>query len=259
MFEEIYHEYLVYQNELNRKERYEGNEGWYHASGAGLCSRKLYFESIAKVEPTNPPSSKSLRIMRLGTILHSEIQDALIYYNNIPSYNINNKKEKKEINSYKKKKVKFDIEGEITLPSFKVRGFYDVVSMESLGSETEPIVRLHDIKTIGSYPWKLRFSKTKKIESRHHYLQLGTYGLAVREKHNRLDGMSLLYYNKDNSLLKEVEVPMSYIDNAKRYWYSINEEHSKGLPDFRIGTSPVSNWVCNYCQFHDHCQPPILV
>ena len=48
MFEEIYHEYLVYQNELNRKERYEGNEGWYHASGAGLCSRKLYFESVEK-------------------------------------------------------------------------------------------------------------------------------------------------------------------------------------------------------------------
>ena len=43
MFEQIYHEYLVHQNELNREERYEGNEDWYHASGAGLCSRKLYF------------------------------------------------------------------------------------------------------------------------------------------------------------------------------------------------------------------------
>ena len=45
MFEDIYHEYLVHQNELNKKERYDGNEDWYHASGAGLCSRKLYFES----------------------------------------------------------------------------------------------------------------------------------------------------------------------------------------------------------------------
>ena len=79
MFEQIYHDYLKHKNEQNRKERYEGNESWYHASGAGFCSRKLYFESVEKATPTNPANKKSMRIMGLGTAVHKEIQDSLIY------------------------------------------------------------------------------------------------------------------------------------------------------------------------------------
>ena len=82
MFEEIYHDYLLHLNEKNRQERYKGNEGWYHASGAGLCSRKLYFESVERAKPTNPANKKSMRIMGLGTAMHKEIQSSLLYYNN---------------------------------------------------------------------------------------------------------------------------------------------------------------------------------
>ena len=263
MFKEIYHEYLIHKNEKNRKERYEGNEDWYHASGAGLCSRKLYFESVEKAKPTNPANGKSLRIMRLGSVMHEEIQNALIYYNNI--YNTNNTdnsiKEKKEITSYKKKNLenlKFHIEGEITIPSLKVRGFYDVLSQD-FSNDSEPINRLHDIKTIGSFAWSLRFSKTKPVESGHHYLQLGTYGMGLEQKFGKLDSMSLIYYNKDVSTMRESVVPLMYIDKAKRYWYAINEEHAKGLPKFNLGTSPVHKWVCNYCQFKDHCNPPSTI
>ena len=259
MFEDIYHEYLVHQNELNKKERYDGNEDWYHASGAGLCSRKLYFESIEKAKPTNPANKKSMRIMGLGTAMHKEIQSSLLYYNTIYNKDIIIEKEKKEIPSYKKKSLenlKFYIEGEISISSLNVRGFYDVVSANCSVSEDRPIIRLHDIKTIGTFAWSKRFSKTNPVESGHHYLQLGTYGIAIKEKFGALDGMSLLYYNKDNSTMREAEVPLTYLEQAKRYWYSINEEHSKGLPQFRAGTSPVHKWVCNYCQFKDHCNPP---
>jgi CRISPR/Cas system-associated exonuclease Cas4 (RecB family) len=258
MFEEIYHEYLVHLNEENRKARYDGNEGWYHASGAGLCSRKLYFESVEKAKPTNPPSKKSLRIMGLGTAMHKEIQDSLIYYNNI----YYNTKEKEEKPSYKKKSLenlKFHIEGEVRVSSFNVRGFYDVVSQDFSASATEPIVRLHDIKTIGTFQWSKRFSKINPVESGHHYLQLGTYGIGIKEEFGNLDRMGLIYYNKDNSTMRESVVPLTYIDQAKRYWYSINDEHAKGLPSFRLGTSPVHKWVCNYCQFKDHCNPPSTI
>ena len=262
MFEDIYHEYLLYKNEENRTNRYEGNEGWYHASGAGLCSRKLYFESVEKAVPTNPSNKKSLRIMGLGTVMHKEIQDALIYYNNIYNNISNTIKEKKEIPSYKKKSLenmKFHIEGEITVPSLNVRGFFDVVSQDCSVSKTEPITRLHDIKTIGTFAWSKRFSKTRPVESGNHYLQLGTYGIAIKEQFGNLDSMSLVYYNKDNSIMRESVVPLSYVEKAKRYWYAINEEHSKGLPTFRLGTSPVHKWVCNYCQFKDHCNPPNII
>ena len=258
MFEEIYHDYLIHKNEENRKNRYVGNEDWYHASGAGLCSRKLYYESVEKVEPTNPPNKKSMRIMGLGTIVHEDIQNALIYNNNINN-NISHEKEKEEIPSYKKKSfedIKFIVEGEITIPSFKVRGFFDVFLQDSSASTTDPMNRLYDIKTIGNYQWGIRFSKGKPVDGGHHYLQLGTYGLALKEKHGRLDCMSLLYYNKDNSTMRESVVPLTYVDQARRYWHTINEEHAKGLPPFNLGTSPVSKWVCNYCQFKSYCNPP---
>ena len=260
MFEEIYHEYLLHKNEENRKERYAEKEGWYHASGAGLCSRKLYYESVEKIKPTNPPDKKSMRIMGLGTVMHNDIQNALIYYNNIyNNINISNVKEKKEISSYKKKKLEFQVEGEITIPSLNVRGFYDVVSFDygtSESSDTDPFVRLYDIKTIGAFAWKKRFNEVLPLQGGHHYLQLGTYGLALREKYKNRDSMSLIYYNKDTSIMREAVVPLGYVDQAKRYWYTINEEHSKGLPRFKPGTSPVHKWVCNYCQFKDHCNPP---
>ena len=256
MFEEIYHDYLLHLNEKNRQERYEGNEGWYHASGAGLCSRKLYFESVERAKPTNPASKKSMRIMGLGTAMHKEIQSSLLYYNNYSNKEYINIKEKKEIPSNKKKAVTFHIEGEIKIESLNVRGFYDVISLDTAGSNTNPIVKLHDIKTIGTFAWSKRFSKTKPVESGHHYLQLGTYGMAIKEQYGSLDSMSLLYYNKDNSTMRESVVPLTYVDQARRYWHVINEEHSKGLPLFKLGTSPVHKWVCNYCQFKDHFNPP---
>ena len=134
MFEKIYHDYLLHKKSVNTEERYEGKEGWYHASGAGLCSRKLYYQSIEKL-PVPSKNFKALdakkrsgiRKMGLGTIIHDNIQNALIYYNNIYNNNINNdivEKEKKEP-TYKKKS--FEVEGEVLIPSLNVRGFYDIL------------------------------------------------------------------------------------------------------------------------------------
>ena len=257
MFEDIYQSYLLKKNEENRKERYDGNEGWYHASGAGLCSRKLYFESVEKTEPTNPPNKSSMRKMRVGTILHEDIQNSLILYNNIYN-NISQDNIEHNIsqgNITQEYNVKFDVEGEIRLPSLNVRGFYDVVSRDCSADET---VRLYDIKTTASFSFARKFSKKliSPQENRNHYLQLGTYGLGLKEKYGDIDQMSIIYYNKDNSTMREVVVPNMFIDEAKRYWYSINEEHSKGLPGFNFGTSPANAWICGYCQFKSRCNPP---
>jgi len=257
MFEQIYQDYLLVKNEENRKDRYDGNEGWYHASGAGLCSRKLYFESVEKTTPTNPPNKSSMRKMRVGTILHKDIQDSLILYNNIYN-NIQDNIKKDNIlqsNITQEYNVKFDVEGEIRLPSLNVRGFYDVVSRDCSAEKT---VKLYDIKTTASFSFARKFSRklTSPQENRNHYLQLGTYGLGLREEGLDVDQMSIIYYNKDNSTMREVVVPNMFIDEAKRYWYTINEEHSKGLPGFNFGTSPANAWICGYCQFKSRCNPP---
>ncbi len=67
--------------EKERKEYREKNpkkDNKYRASSSGMCARKIYFESIEKAEPTNPADSKSARIMRLGTIVHEDIQKMLV-------------------------------------------------------------------------------------------------------------------------------------------------------------------------------------
>ena len=67
--------------EKNHKEYREKNpktDNKYRASSSGMCAWKIYFEAIEKAEPTNPPDAKSSRIMRLGTIVHEDIQTMLV-------------------------------------------------------------------------------------------------------------------------------------------------------------------------------------
>ena len=240
---EHYDEFIKSENERNRKERYEGKEKWYHASGAGSCSRKLYYESVLKTEPSNAINSNSLRLMRLGTIVHNDIQRSLTLYSNDVNKEIESNKEKEN-------KPKFYVEGEIKIPSLNVRGFYDVVSENGE-------VYLFDIKTCASYSWTMKFGRKKQFDPSIHYeLQLGTYGYAVQEEFGRLDGMYLLFYNKDKSITRPVEVPLSFVSRAYLYWKNVNDEHKQGLPEFRKGVSPVQAWNCKYCQFLDICNPP---
>ena len=149
--EGIYNDYLDKKQEENRLNRYSGNESWYHASGAGSCSRKLYFESIEQVEVTNPIDDKTKRLLRLGNIVHDDFQESLVTYNR-DIYNRDNNRDTnidKEIEiKNKEKEIKFHTEQEITIDELNVRGFYDIVSE---GEE----VYLYYLKTCGGYSWKL--------------------------------------------------------------------------------------------------------
>ena len=252
--EGIYNDYLNKKQEDNRLERYDGNEHWYHASGAGSCSRKLYFQSVEQIEPTNPLNKRTNRLLRLGSIVHDDFEKAFSYYNR-DIYNRDNNKDissrkEKEITDKEKESIKFHTEQEIKIAPLNVRGFYDVVSE---GNE----VYLYDLKTCGGYAWKIKFKKGNPLNTSIHYeLQLGTYGYAVKEQFGRLDGMFLYYYNKDTSHMRPVTVPLTFISRAYLFWRNINDEHKQGLPQFRKGVSPVQKWQCNYCQFLDHCNPP---
>ena len=80
----IYNLALKNKQKKYRKDNPKTNST-YRPSSAGMCARKIYFESIEKAEPDVPTTDteirnyeKSQRIMRLGTIVHKEIQDSLI-------------------------------------------------------------------------------------------------------------------------------------------------------------------------------------
>ena len=73
---EIYNSML----EKTQKEYREENpktDNKYRASSSGMCARKIFFEAIEKAEPTQP-DAKSMRVMRLGQVVHKEIQDMLL-------------------------------------------------------------------------------------------------------------------------------------------------------------------------------------
>lgn len=249
---DYYTSYMDAKNQENTNERYVGKEGYYHASGAGFCSRKLYYESILKIEKTNEPNDESKRKMRLGTIVHEDFQNSLseLYIqNNIYKDNIYINK---EIKYNKRKKVNFHIEGEIIIEELNVRGFYDIVAVEDESGR----VYLYDLKTVASYPWSQKFGRIPTDNSYNYKLQLGTYGYAIKQQFGRLDGMFLFFYNKDTSKLNNVPVPENYINLAYNYWQNINREHERGLPDFIKGISPAEKWACNYCAFKDACNPP---
>ena len=254
--EGIYNDYLDKKQEENRLKRYDGNESWYHASGAGSCSRKLYFESVEQIESTNPIDEKTKRLLRLGNIVHDDFENALHSYNKDNNKDTNkdinkdsNREIEKEIKN-KEKEIKFHTEGEVRIEELNVRGFYDIVSE---GEE----VYLYDLKTCGGYAWKMKFGRKPAFNPSIHYeLQLGTYGYAVKQEFGRLDGMFLYYYNKDSSMMRAVSVPLTYVSRAYLFWRNTKDEHKQGLPPFRKGVSPVQDWQCNYCQYLNHCNPP---
>lgn len=256
--DKMYTDFINDKNDKNYKERYKDNEGWYRASSAGFCSRKMYYESVMKLEPS-APSDDGKKKMRLGTIFHDEIQNALktftpeqlsIYTESIDTIYIDTEsiEEKEKYNTVQKEKVNVHVEGNIEIKELNVRGHYDIVFESGK-------VYLYDIKTIGAYPWSSRFGKNKTVQSRAYPLQIGTYAIGIEEKFGRIDGMYLWFYNKDTSKTKTVEVPMIEKSKAWIYWEAINEEHAKGLPGFELGSSPEKGWACNYCGFRDICKP----
>ena len=74
---ETYNSMLVKTREEYRKKNPK-TDSKYRASSSGMCARKIYFEAIEKAEPTNQADNRSVRIMRLGTIVHDDIQKMLV-------------------------------------------------------------------------------------------------------------------------------------------------------------------------------------
>jgi len=227
--QDIYDKWLRKGNDAHYKKRYEGNEQWFHASASGMCMRKHYFQHVAGVKPT-PVGDDTLRLFRLGDLVHGDIQEALMEYASLNGSQIL-------------------IEREIQLPEVNVRGFLDVVMVDDNA--------LYDIKTCNAWKWKGIFGrKPDPNPPKNYYLQLGTYGWWYeKEFGNKLKKLSLLYYNKDNSRMREKRILTSYIDRAKEYWYDVNKRFKKGNPAIELGVAPAYKWECNikYCNFYQVC------
>ena len=79
--QKIYNDYLVDKSETRRKEigkLKKNKKKTYRASSAGMCARKIYYETIMKLKPTEEINEKTRRIFRIGDLIHTDIQAAII-------------------------------------------------------------------------------------------------------------------------------------------------------------------------------------
>ena len=77
----IYNEFIKSQSDNKRQEmldKYPKDGISYRASSSGMCSRKLYYESVMRLEPTEQIEDKVMRVFRLGDLVHTDIQQALV-------------------------------------------------------------------------------------------------------------------------------------------------------------------------------------
>jgi len=119
-----------------------------------------------------------------------------------------------------------------------------------------------DIKTCASYKWRMKFGRKPDPKGNPNYnMQLATY-LEALSKELDVDAileMSLLWYNKDTSALREEYVDASHwIERAMEYWEELNEysedttSENMVVGDYGV---PMENWECRYCGFKDiHCK-----
>ena len=242
VIKDIYDIYIEKLNKLNRDERYKGKEEYYHSSHSYWCRRMLYYESVLVVEKTNPTEKDGVRKMRLGTVFHNEMENC---FNCITGTSTSTSTSTLSIPS----NFKVYQEKEILIEKINVRGYYDLVLVMDTGE-----VYLYDYKTMGAWPWKMRFGRDRppKRSLKYEY-QIGTYGYAVKKEFGRLDGMFLIYYNKDVSRMKQIPVDLSYTEKAFQFWKEVNSDHSRGMPMLELGVSPVDTWECSFCDYKDLC------
>ena len=242
----VYHEYLVHLE--SKRERTKNK---FHASSAGSCFRKQMYSYYDF--PQDTKDDKSYRLLRLGTIVHEDIENALMHY------------------GQQTHDGRIYIEHEVEIEPLNLVGTFDVGEMiKDKGNIT---FNLYDIKTAALYTWSKKFAR--EIKNRDHKvdmnykMQLGTYALAMNEKHD-LDeiNMYLVWYRKNDSFVRETIVNNNWIDKALEYWTEVNEileEHGKMfekelIPGVYPSVPPESgydkhgiNWNCRYCQYYNIC------
>jgi hypothetical protein len=229
----IYDDYIEHLNQ-QKSQRYVGKEEWFHSSSAGLCARKHYYSAIDK-HPQSDKDADTMRLFRLGDVIHADIQDAVEWY-------------------AKENGARIFIEKELYIKELNVRGFIDLVLVDD--------GELIDIKSCNDFKWKTIFGKKyydpKSVNN--YMLQTATYaywynGYAHSNDLPTVDKMKLLFYNKNTSKMQELEVPNHKIEEAFMYWNRVLDTTKAGLPDIELGFAPAMKWECNvkYCSYYDVC------
>ena len=227
---QIYNDWLQKKN-IEESDKH-GKSGMFYASSTGSCIKKTLYTQLAT--KGSEFDSKTLRVFRLGELVHEDIQKAVAEM--IPeTEKFHVWIEKEFVNKKHNVKCRIDV------------GFYD---------ENTKIVDIYDIKTVHSYKWSKMFGRKKDTNPSVNYeLQLGSYGLAIRDELGDVDqNFYLAWYKKDDSSMKQIEISPEWEEMAAEYWDDINSSPPvTEIPRDSYG-SPIQKWECRYCQFESICK-----
>jgi CRISPR/Cas system-associated exonuclease Cas4 (RecB family) len=232
--ESIYHAYLVDMESARRK-----TENKFHASAAGSCYRKQLYSYFDF--PTDTKDNKSYRLLRLGTVVHQDIEDAIEHYCGT---------------SATIEDPEIYVEDNVEIKALNVVGTYDIGEIE------DDKFNLYDIKTASPYKWRT-IENRKPGTADNYKMQLGTYAIGIKEKYSQVSkvNMFLLWYRKDDSMWRETPVSPEWIDKALDYWVELNsilEDHGESfesdlVPGIWKGVPFNEKWECKYCQYYSIC------
>ena len=201
-----YEEWVAMENDTNQEIR-KKNDGYMSASSAGMCHKK-HFYSMQKVE-TRPFEKKSLLIMRLGTVMG---QDFVKYFDYLS--------EDSPVTCFR--------EVYLNSKELGVGGHMDLLLVDENNKGW-----LWDWKTANSFKFKTVFQGGYGSPSTNYELQVSTYGLLALENKlcEEIAHLGLLYYNKDNSTIKEKIVDLNYMDKAEKYWRDVKASTNSFLTE----------------------------
>jgi|TARA_Y100000310_G_scaffold41862_1_gene39165 CRISPR/Cas system-associated exonuclease Cas4 (RecB family) len=235
--EKIYHEYLERKREVN-KVKYEDFKGWFNASSAGSCYRKMIYR--ARDYEVDPIEHRTNRLLRLGTIVHSDIEKSIKAWLGSPKYEL--------VTEY-----------QIQLPQFLVVGHLDIGVIDKKNDR----IKVYDIKTCGSWKWRMKFGRKRDTNPSVNYeLQIGTYGIGLGKDSGTTDvSLSILWYNKDTSAIREEPIADEWMEEAYEYWTELREvsDNTKHPEELIPGSPnvPLWNWECKYCEYKDKYCPGV--
>ena len=233
-----YYNSFLLKKQDNHKEKYKEFEGWFSASTAGSCHRKQYF-NVNGYEGTYP-DEKSMRLMRLGTIVHKDIADTFENY-------------REEIES---EGFELFVEHKVILKELNVVGHLDW----GIYDKKTYMLDVTDLKTAHSYKWKKMFGRDiDRNPSVNYYLQVATYGMGLaKELGISTDNvnLSLTWYKKDDSSIRAQKIDNEWIEEARNYWNELNVVLADdNEPTVGDNNTPVYDWECKYCPYHNlHCE-----
>ena len=247
--ESIYNAYLKEEEKTKQRDK-----NVFHASSAGSCYRKQMYSYYDY--PSDVKDDKSYRLLRLGTIVHKDVEKALMSY----------AAKVGEMNPNTDMPITRGIhfEEKIKLEQLEVSGTFDAGEriVDTINDTVE--FNLYDLKTAAAYKWTTKFGRKQNrvADSDLNYkLQLGTYALGIRHKYepDRIN-MYLVWYNKNTSQMREQLVSPEWIDKALEYWIEIHEmKEDMGksfedelIPQVSYGV-PMQDWECRYCQYYSIC------